>query len=289
MRRIFVSTAVVWLMVTAGCGRTPAEQKPPAATAPGDAKELKRLEDLPSAEALPALDAYVKKYPNDPNGHWQLAFTLQDSTKTVADLPPASKANLQRAAEHYRKMFELSSDPKLRTEANGGLLNIYGPFLLNQPENVIEPARQLIAASDFSMQPQFLLSSALMNLHRSDEAVQVWVDAGKTLRGRDRYLIAHGIHSVNDIHHGLTAAQVQTLIGVLNDAAADKATPDPRAKAVALELQAEYLEKDPAAKRALLQEAAPWQALADARAQKSLEELEAAIAELERRSAQKQK
>jgi len=56
---------------------------------------------------------------------------------------------------------------------------------------------------------------------------------------------------------------------------------------VALTLRAERLEKDVATQRALLQEAAPWKALAEQEHQKTFEEMKAALAELQRRSASK--
>ncbi|MBA2706968.1 MAG: hypothetical protein H0U59_04090, partial [Gemmatimonadaceae bacterium] len=124
-------------------------------------------------------------------------------------------------------------------------------------------------------------------LKRTDEAVRVWRDAQETLRGRDRRHITTGVKIFADLHPELTDAHVQTLVTVLTTVAADVENPDPEAKAVALTLRAERLEKDVATKRALLQEAAPWKALADQEHQKTFEEMKAALAELQRRSASK--
>src|SRR6476469_478686 len=102
MRTSLAGAVLALAVMTAGCGQTPRERAAtvPAPT-PADAKELKRLRDLPPADAIPPLEAYVNKYPTDPNGHWQLAVALQDTIKVVAgEVPAADRTILERAAEY---------------------------------------------------------------------------------------------------------------------------------------------------------------------------------------------
>jgi len=133
---------------------------------------------------------------------------------------------------------------------------------LDRPEEVIEPARHLIAISETMAFPHLQLANALAALKRLDEAVQVWVDSLKTLRGADRRVIPIGISSLAEGHPELTDSQIQTLVTVLTTLAADTENPIPQANAVALTLRADRLEKDPAVQRALRQQAVPWDALA---------------------------
>jgi hypothetical protein len=241
-------------------------------------------------DAVAGLEAYVSKYPTDPNGHWQLAFFLPDLVPVLTrDYTDADRATLERAAQHERKVLELSADKELREASYMGLTQIYGPLKLARPEEVIEPAKQLIAMSATMSDPHLQLADALADLKRTDEALQVWEDALKTLRGRDRRQIAIGINGFADLHPELTDAHIQTLVTVLTTVAADVENPDPRANAVALTLRADRLEKDAATKRALREQAASWKALADEENQKSLEELKTMFEELQRRAAARQK
>ena len=294
MRRFTSGVTLVLVMMTGACGGDrPKEAASTApAASPGNPKELKPLETLLLKEpkaAITGLEAYVAKYPTDARGHWVLARAIKGAAPVLpGEYTDADRTALERAAQHQRKVLALSADGDLREAANIELMDIYGTLRLNRPEEVIEPAKQLIAMSATLSDPHYHLANALVRLKRPDEAVQVWSDAEKTLRGRDRRVIAAGINAFAGRHpEKLTDAHIQTLVTVLTTVAADVENPDPRANAVALTLRAERLEKDPATKHAVLQQAAPWKALADQENQKSLEELKAAVAELQRRSATK--
>ena len=285
MQRFTSGVALTVMVMVGACGGTPSEES--AAPAPGNPVEVKALQALRQTaprDAIAGLEAYVSKYPTDPQGHWQLASAILATVPALArSHTDAERAEMERAAQHARKVAELSGDQSLRAAAYMQLTNIYGPLMLARPAEVVEPAKQLIAMSATLDAPHSLLAEALADLKRIDGAVQVWSDALNTLRGRDRRQIAVGISSFADRRPELTEAHIRTLVAVLRTVAEDVENPDPRAHAVALILQANRLEKDPAARRALLQQAAPWTALADQQNQKSLDELKAAIKELERR------
>jgi hypothetical protein len=282
--------ALTGVLIAGACGGAQESGPTASAPAPGNPEELKALEAQQQRTApratVAGFEAYVSKYPTDPKGHWRLAGAILDGVPKLARLhTDADRAALERAAQHERKVLELSADNSLRAGAAMQLTTIYGPMMLARPEEVIEPAKQLIAMSATLADSHSLLAEALADLNRFDEAVQVWSDALTTLRGRDRRQIAVGIRGFADLNPELTDAHIRTLVTVLTTVAEDVENPDPRANAVALTLRANRLEKDPATRRALLQQAAPWNALADEQDQKSLEELNAAINELKRRSA----
>ncbi len=270
--RLKSSVALTVVLMAAACGAGP--------RGPGNSEELKALEgQLFAADGVVAgLEAYVSKYPADPEGHSLLARAL--SLKAEA----WDRAAFERIAQHERKVLELSTDASLREGSLVGLINIYmrtGP--LNQPAEVIEPAKELIAVSATLSSPHTYLSLALADLKRADEAVQVWSDALRTLRGRARQEIAVGIGYLT-LGNELTESHIQTLVTVLTTVANDVENPDPRAQALALTLRAERLEKDPATQKALLEEAVPWKALAAQQDQQSSEALKAEVADLLRRA-----
>lgn len=288
MRRFTSGVALALVLMLGACSGTPSEKSPPPAAAAGNPAELAALKaqrKTAPGDAVAGLEAYVAKYPTDPDGHWQLASAILASVPALARKPnDAERAALERAAQHARKVAELTGDQSLRNAANMQLTRIYGPLMLARPAEVVEPAKQLVAASATLADAHYLLAEALADLKRTDEAVQVWSDALNSLRGRDRRQIAVGINGFAESRPELTEAHIRKLVSVLRTVAEDVENPDPRARAVALTLQANRLEKDPATRRALLQQAAPWTALADEQNQKSLDELKAAIKELERRS-----
>ena len=294
MRKLNGTAALILILMTGGCGGEPPNNAAPtgaapADPAPGNPQELETLEQHRQnapRDAVDGFEAYVAKYPTDPKGHWGLARALEGAVPLLAsEYSDADRAALERAAQHRRKVLELSSDGALREAALMGLMETYGPLRLARPGEVIGPAKELIAMSATLGSPHTKLSGALADLKRPDDAVHVWSEAAKTLRGRDRREIAAGIGYLTELHPELSEAHVQTLVAVLTTVAEDVEYPDPRAKALALKLRAQRLEKDAATKKALLQEAAPWDALADQQGQKSIDELKAAIADLQRRSA----
>jgi hypothetical protein len=262
MRRFTNGVALTVVLMVGACGSAPSEKTPPpdSAPVPGDPAQLKTLkaqQQTAPSDAVTGLEAYVSKYPTDPKGHWQLSAAILATVPTLArKYTDADRAAVERAAQHARQVTELSGDQSLRTAAFMRLTTIYGPMMLARPEAVLEPAKQLIAMSATLADPHFLLAEALADLKRIDEAVQVWPDALNTLRGRDRRQIAVGINGFAD-RYPLTEAHIRTLVTVLRTVAEDVENPDPRAHAVLLTLQANRLEKDPATRRALLQQAAP--------------------------------
>jgi|SRR5687768_18049701 len=292
MRRFTSGITLIVILISGGCSDEPPKRSAPAASVlvrgnPDELKTLKAQRRTAPKEAVAGLEAYVAKYPTDPSGHLQLAGAITEAMPVLPSYSDADRAALERAAHHERKVLELSTDRELRAAAYMKLTQIYGPLMLKRPEEVIEPAKQLIAMPELMPDPHLLLAEALADLKRVDEAVRVWSDAQETLRGRDRRHITTGVKLFADLHPELSHAHVQTLVTVLTTVAADVENPDPEAKAVALTLRAERLEKDVATQRALLQEAAPWKALAEQEHQKTFEEMKAALAELQRRSASK--
>jgi hypothetical protein len=291
MRRRAIGVVLALGMTVLGCGAPRAGQ--PAATEnadPGNRAELKALEAKEATspkEAVAELETYIVKYPNDPKGYHQLAGAIFKTVPIInMEYTDADRALLERAAQMERRTAELSKDDSLRAAAYMGLTRVYGTLMLKRPDQVVEPAQRLIAMSVWLADPYYNLSEALVLLNRQDEAVRVWSDAASTLRGRHRLAIAAGIDHLCSLYAShLSPAQMQTLISMLNTAASDPDDPDPRARAVMLELQAHYLESSPARKQALLREAAPWRELADRASQASLEELKAMVDELRRRGA----
>jgi hypothetical protein len=132
------------------------------------------------AQAMAVAEAYLKKYPDNVDGHRMVADAAMEAARAASD---ASRAvHFERAVTHHARSLELSKNPNWRLLALTGLIEVYGTRGLNRPDEVERYARLLIAEDPTRINNYSALVFALRDAKRFDELAALLADAGRAIR-----------------------------------------------------------------------------------------------------------
>jgi tetratricopeptide (TPR) repeat protein len=114
-------------------------------------------------------DAFLKKHPNNVDGHLMVAAARQAAGDAASDA--SRPAHFEKAVTHYERTLELSKNTLFRAVAISSLVQLYGRQALNKPDEAMRYARMFITespadASSYTT-PIFLLKEA----RKYDEAL----------------------------------------------------------------------------------------------------------------------
>ncbi|MEZ5316180.1 MAG: hypothetical protein R2752_02150 [Vicinamibacterales bacterium] len=207
--------------------------------------------------AAGVLEQFLLRSPDFGPAHFELAETYAEAARTLTtpDAVANRRGRLETAAEHYRRALAL--DPLSRPGSLVGLVRVYGEDELNEPAQAEPFARQLVSERPRSVVWHVGLARILDALGRAGEASRVLHDAAAKVQGDDRVTLAMTVTQRVAETPALAGADVTLLLDDSLAIVADelRRTPDRRdlymVKTLALQLQADRVERDPARQRAL--------------------------------------
>jgi tetratricopeptide (TPR) repeat protein len=93
-------------------------------------------------QAIAVAKAFLKKYPDNVDGHLMVAGALADAAKAASD--HQRPARFTEAVPHYTRVLELTRNPMWRLLATLGLIDAHDVQGLNNPTEATRYARMLI-------------------------------------------------------------------------------------------------------------------------------------------------
>jgi hypothetical protein len=223
-------------------------------------------------EAAALMDTYLAAHPTDADAHFTLAMAhdkMGSPVRIHGEAPsPAEVAHLETAAAHYSRylaLLRLGSDPSYQAAGLRALARVYGHNGLRRLPEAEKIARQLLEEDAKSADSYQVLAQALRESDRHGEATALLLKARMALPFSEQRILVGAMSEHARRSPNLPRADLQALademmaIGDGWVATEPKDATGPVAKQLALELQAERLEQNPARKRALLAEAELWE------------------------------
>jgi hypothetical protein len=239
-----------------------------------------------TAEAIDVLEKFLARYPNVADAHVELAMAhlyLGSPLLNKTTSPAERTRRLERAATGFRRALDLMTDPDRRVRLSEDLAYVYDKDMLNRPAEAVAVARAIVAEHPTLVEAYILLASVLKG-DPTALAVEVgrWRGAADVLRkAPDRTGRAGlGLHELGAFliqivreSPDLPPAEARRLLEEVREIfdgliktgqEVDEVHAALLGKSMALELQAERVEKDSARVKALLAESEDLAAQADA-------------------------
>jgi tetratricopeptide (TPR) repeat protein len=94
-------------------------------------------------DAMAIADGFLNDHPDNADALLMVGSAYADAAKAASDA--SRPARFERAAAHYAKALELTTNPMRRLLALVGLIDAYGTSGLNRPEEAERHARLLVA------------------------------------------------------------------------------------------------------------------------------------------------
>jgi tetratricopeptide (TPR) repeat protein len=274
-----------WLAMTVAslaCQNQAASEPPPGAARPAyvvsDAShEATRLMFSGKADDAAALmNAYVAANPRSADGHFTLALAHEKIASAMRlngdTASPARLSHLEKAADHYWMYLGLVrkiDDPSYQAAGLRALAGIYGKDGLHQLAEAEKVARRLVDEDSRSAESYRVLAQTLRESDRQDEATAVLRKARMALPSSEQRRLVGAMAEHARQSPTLPKTDLKALVDemmTIGDGwvATEPLQPTgPLAKQLALELQADRLEQNPARKRELLAEAELWRKAGD--------------------------
>jgi hypothetical protein len=229
-----------------------------------------------AADAAALMDTYVAANPRNADAHftlalahWKVASAMRLKGDTAS---PARVSHLEKAADHYWMYLALvrkMDDPSYQAAGLRALADVYGRDGLRRPPDAERVARRLVDEDARSAESYRVLAQTLRESNRQDEATAVLLRARMALPFSEQRPLAGAMAEHARKSPALPRAELQALVDemmAIGDgwvATAPQQPTGPIAKQLALELQADRLEQNPARKRVLRAEADLWRKAGD--------------------------
>jgi tetratricopeptide (TPR) repeat protein len=268
---------MVMAVLLTGCGGggdtgslVPAAENPMAAPEGwGDAERqaIALFADGRFDEAFAIHGQWVEKHPDFAEAHYSLADShyvrstqLRDGTSEELT---ERRHHLEQAAAHFRRYRELARthDPLTRAQATGTLALVLSADGLNQLPEAEQVAREWTQEDPERAGAYEVLAQIQRDLGHPDAALETLRAAGRALRDDARPQYAALLAEHIDETRALTGEAVEPLLEEVHRIADARLQAEPKdvtaldAKILALRLQAERVETNPARRDALLAEA----------------------------------
>ena len=126
-------------------------------------------------QAISVAKAFLKKYPDNVDGHLMVGSALSDAAKAASD--HRRPAWFTEAVPHYTRVLELTKNPMWRLLATLGLIDAYDVQALNNPTEVTRYARMLITDDPKNFTSYVRLLGLLKDGKKYDEALALLAEA----------------------------------------------------------------------------------------------------------------
>lgn len=137
-------------------------------------------------QALTVSKAFLKKHPDNVDGHLMVAGALADAAKAATD--HQRPAQFTEAVTHYTRALELTKNPMWRLLATVGLIQAHDKQGLNNPAEAIRYARMLIDDDPKNMAAYSSSIALLKEGKKYDDVVALLSEAkGKIEPSEDSY------------------------------------------------------------------------------------------------------
>ena len=209
--------------------------------------------------AMTVSEAYLKKHPDNVDGLLMVAGALEDAAEAASDA--SRPARFEQAAQHYKRVLELTDNPNFRLLANSRLVMINGSQGLNRPDEAMRYAEAMIAANPKDLNTYSNAFFILREGKKYDEAVALLARARGTMESNADNWARYGemVHEcvfVPDFPRERVRSMVDDTVPALEQALSKYGRTERllRAKAMLVRTQAEW-ETNSAKQDALLAEA----------------------------------
>jgi tetratricopeptide (TPR) repeat protein len=125
--------------------------------------------------AIAIADAFLKKHPDNVDGHLMLGSALLEAGKAASDA--TRPARLELAAKHYARALELTNNSIFRVVAIGSLVELYSVRGLNNRDEAIRYARMFITNTPSDITSYYAAITLLTEAKKYDEVVAVLAQA----------------------------------------------------------------------------------------------------------------
>jgi tetratricopeptide (TPR) repeat protein len=140
------------------------------------------------ADAITAGEEYLKKYPDNTDGHLMIADAARQAAEAATDA--SRQPRFELALTHYSRLLEVSKNPMFRLLAIVGGIQATGAKGLNRPADAERLARLLVAEDPKDIAKYQPLITVLTDAKRYQDVVPVFdeiranaiVDAKSTAR-----------------------------------------------------------------------------------------------------------
>ena len=147
-------------------------------------------------QAITVAKAFLKKHPDNVDGHLMVAGALADAAKAASD--QRRPAQFTEAVTHYARVLELTKNPMWRLLATVGLIQAHDKQGLNNPAESTRYARMLIDNDPKNMSAYSSSIALLKDAKKYDDVLALLSEAkGKIESSGDSY--AHYAGEVHDL------------------------------------------------------------------------------------------
>lgn len=141
--------------------------------------------------AIGIAEAFLKKHPDNVDGHLMLGLALLEAGKAASDA--TRPARLELAVKHYARALELTNNSIFRVVAIGGLVELHGVRGLNNRDEAIRYARMFITNTPSDITSYYAAITLLTEAKKYDEAVAVLAQAKGAIEATGDTVARYGV------------------------------------------------------------------------------------------------